>query len=81
MVKVYSTMLPSLSVTVRLVVSTFSVSRAFVPRAALGRGHFPSYFLTLPGATGGLNALVSLIRQARSAAYRSESRSLSGTCT
>ena len=35
MVRVYSTMLPHLSVTVRFVVSTFSVSGALVPRAAV----------------------------------------------
>ena len=69
MVSVYSTTLPHLSATVRLVVEMFSVSLSTVPRAA-GAAHTPSYDVTSPAAVGLGIAAVGLIAQARSAAKR-----------
>ena len=67
MVSVYSTTLPALSATVRLVVSTFSVSGATSP-LLVGVAQLPSDAATLPAATGGVKASAGLIWQARSAA-------------
>ncbi len=78
MVSVYSTTLPSLSATVRLVVLTPSVSGATSP-LLVGVAQLPSDAATLPAATGGVNASSGSILHARSAAYVSESRVLTGT--
>src|SRR4051794_30082953 len=80
MVSVYSTTLPHLSETVRLVVWMFSVSLVRVSAVRLDP-HLPSYDVTSPAATGLGSVPVGLIRQARSAAYLSESSALRGTRT
>src|SRR5688572_23215414 len=80
MVSVYSTTLPHLSATVRLVVEMFSVSASTLPLAAPGP-HRPSYDVTSPAAVGLGIAWVELIAQARSAAKALSRSFLVGTST
>ena len=80
MVSVYSTMLPHLSATVRFVVFRFSVSGAVFPVRWASVAPTVAV-VTSPAATGFWRVLPGLIRQARSAAYRSESSVRSGTST